>query len=83
MKDKIKWAKKLSKASMFDQFDFSASRLGQGTVEYSGAEHEIASMDNSFTLQPKGSGAAPVTTFERTTFVRRDTVWKFQNGAVT
>ena len=82
MKDKIKWAKKLSKTSMFDQFDFSASSLGIGEVE-PGDNEETVHMENSFTLQAKSSGAAPVTTYERTTFVRRKGAWYFQHGAVT
>jgi len=82
MKDKIKWAKKLSKTSMFDTFDFGASSLGTGEVE-AGDDDDTVHMENSFTLQPKGSGAAPVTTFERTTFVRRKGSWYFKSGAVT
>jgi len=82
MKDKIKWAKKLSKTSMFDTFDFSASKLGMGEVE-PGADDDTVHMENSFSLQPKGSGTAPVTTYERTTFVRRKGTWYFKNGAVT
>jgi len=60
MKDRIKWAKRLSKTSMFDDFDFSASRLGVGAVE-PGESEESVFMENSFTLQPKAPmGAAPV-----------------------
>lgn len=52
MKDKIKWAKKLSKTSMLDTFDFSASELGVGEVEPGETPDEVY-MQNVFSLQPK------------------------------
>eukprot|EP00967_Tisochrysis_lutea_P130694 scaffold226436_cov22-Tisochrysis_lutea.AAC.1 len=83
MKDQVKWAKKLSKTSMFDNFDFSASKLGIGEVEPGESDKEVY-MENSFTLQPKAPmGAAPVVTYERTKFIRRKAGWMFASGAVS
>uniref|UniRef100_A0A7S2N745 YchJ-like middle NTF2-like domain-containing protein n=1 Tax=Haptolina brevifila TaxID=156173 RepID=A0A7S2N745_9EUKA len=83
-KDKIKWAKKLSKTSMFDTFDFSASHLTVGELVAGKDENEVFMEPNSFTLQPKApAGARPITTFERTRFVRRKETWLFADGAVT
>ena len=67
---------------MFDTFDFSASSLGIGEPE-PGKEDGDVEMDNSFTLQPKGSGKPPITTYERTSFVKRKGAWLFLDGAVT
>jgi len=83
MSDKIKWAKKLSKTSMFDTFDFSASKLGVGEVETGDTPDEVF-MQNVFSLQPKSPmGAAPIKMYERTRFVQRKAGWMFASGAVS
>ena len=83
-KDRIKWAKQLSKKSMFDDFDFSASKLGLGDLADGKDENEQFMEPNSFTLQPRApAGAKPITTYERTRFVRKNEGWLFADGAVT
>jgi len=82
MKDRIKWAKKLHKTSMFDNFDFALSSLGVGEEE-PGEDGGEVWMDNEFHLATKNSAAPAVVTYERTRFVRRGDEWRFASGAVS
>lgn len=83
MKDDIKWANKLSKASMFDRYTFVKLEVGEseaGSPE-NGAPVEYLG-PNTFTVQSKDKmGEPPITTAERTKFVRRKGVWRFAEGA--
>lgn len=81
-KDKIAWAKKLNKGSMFDGFEFVA--LGVGELEQGEDEDAAYLSPNTFTLQPKDAlSKPPITTVERSKFVRRKSGWKFSSGVVT
>ena len=82
MKDRIKWAKKLHKTSMFDNFDFALSSLGVGEEE-PGEDGGEVWMNNEFHLATKNSAAPAVVTYERTRFVRRGDEWRFASGAVS
>ena len=66
----------------FDAFEFVA--LGVGELEAGKDDNEAFLTPNTFTLQPKDAlSKPPVTTTERSKFVRRKGAWKFASGVVT
>ena len=82
MKDKVAWAKKLNKGSMFDQFEFVSLEVGE--VQAGATDDEVFLSPNKFTLQPKDAlGSPPLVMQERTKFVRRKDAWLFASGTVT